>query len=244
MIAMYKTYVIDTIEDLEINNFNPVQKGFFEQKNTAQINYDLVPESELEYYIGKFGGMIEIGEYGTIAGVKYYEVSGKDHAVGFDEGMFSISGNTVPGLSLKTILTQQMNLANTKERKRNRIPIETINNSVEETMQKFINNGGNNKNIVNGLENQQFLPVYDAIGNIIDYHVNATRYKKVKYMKSNLDVVKVYTTNQLSSLHGIRTTEHTLIWEREEIKELTIEKVIKDYEDRNNCKIKIIKEND
>jgi len=59
-----------------------------------------------------------------------------------------------------------------------------------------------------------------------------------------LDVVKVYTANRLVALKDISDAEYTLIWEREEIKELTIEKVIKDYEDRNNCKIKIIKEND
>jgi exodeoxyribonuclease-5 len=190
MINMYKTYVNDSVVDLYINNFNPIQKGFFDQQNAAKMSYDLVPEDELSYYIGKFGNMTEIGEYGTINGVKYFEISGRDHSVGFDEGMFSISGNTIPGLSLKSLLTQQVNSENSKKRKNDKVSIDRINQMVESQIVQMVENGGKDSSIVNGLSNQQFLPVYDAIGNIVDYHVNPTRQKKIKYMESDTDVVK------------------------------------------------------
>ena len=190
MMNMYKTFVNDAVDDLYINNFNPVAKGFFEQQNEAKMSYDVVPESELDYYIGKFGNMVEIEAYGMINGIKYYEVAGKDHSVGFDEGMFSISGNTIPGLSLKGILTQQLTSENQKKRKRDRTSIDSLNTLIEDKMIQFAENGGVDKNLVDGLDDQQFLPVYDAIGNIIDYHVNPTRQKKIKYLKSNTDVVK------------------------------------------------------
>jgi len=190
MINMYNTYVNDAVSDLNINNFNPVQKGFFEQNNSAGMQYDIVSETDLQYYIGRFGNMVEIEEYGEINGVKYFEVTGRDHSVGFDEGMFSISGNTVPGLSLKAILTQQLTEENQKQRKRERASVDSINNLVEMQIMEYAEKGGSNTALVNGLQNQQFLPIYDAVGNIIDYHLNPTRQKKIKHMKTDTDVVK------------------------------------------------------
>ena len=209
MINMYKTFVLDSVDDLHVNNYNPVTKGFFEQLNTENLSFDLVPEDELDYYTGFFGRMKEVGLYGEIGGIKYYKLVGNEHTTSFDEGMFSIAGSTVPGIELKSILLNQLNAENKKRNKRDKVSVDTINNSVDAKMERFILSGGTDISIVNLPEGTSAVPIYDLSGSIINYKLDLNRHDKVKYMRTDTDVVKsaAYTFSkfkhrQASVLHN------------------------------------------
>ena len=222
---MYQEFVTNSVNDLRVTNYNPIQKGFFEQLNRDNLSFDIIAEDELDYYTGFFGRMENIGYYGEINGQKYYKLVGKEHVISFDEGMISIAGSTIPGLSFKSILTNQLTTANKGEKQKNRISKDAIDNSVELAMQDMIANGGRS-HIINIPTGAMPVPVYDVLGEIIDYKIDLNRYDKVKHMHNNMDVVKsaAYTFSkfkhrQASVMHNEEVVDKLLQYHADNIVE-------------------------
>ena len=199
MVNMYKEFVINAVDDLNVTIYNPIPKGFFESLNKSQMKYEIIAEDEVDYYEGMFGNMTNIGEYGTINGVKYYKLVGRGHEVGFDEGMISIAGTTIEGISLKSILINNMVVANKKKKKHERESRQAMENRVTQILDNFIASGGKDTSIFKGVEGNMPIPVYDFSGSVIDYKIQPTTYDKVKHMKYSLDVVESakYTLTKL-----------------------------------------------
>ncbi|MCK5849107.1 MAG: hypothetical protein KAH01_07935 [Caldisericia bacterium] len=191
LLHMHRDYVARNAKSLKVSNFEPVQKGYFDQLNEQNMTFELVPESELSYYTGKIGRMKDMGAYGTINGIKYHKVSGYSYETSFDEGMLSIAGNAIPGKSLKGLLAEQIRESEQKKRRgETKLSTNQINETVEEQMVRFANSGGSDTSILGFDGEWNAIPTYDMKGRIIDYKLDISRQEKVQHLKADLDVVK------------------------------------------------------
>ncbi len=194
MMNEYKFYVTEAADDMKVNNFNSIKKGYFASPSETSMKFDIVPEHDLEHFTGFFGNMKNIGLYGEINGVKYFKVTGRSHELGYDEGMLSIVGNTVPGKSLKGLLVQNIKATDRKDNiSRKRKSSSKIDETVVEMIQEIVAGGGD-ASFLNIADNQHLIPVYDATGDIVDYHIDLDVADTVENLGQDLDVVTTAAT--------------------------------------------------
>ena len=218
ILNMYDEYVVKKADMLKVANaYDPIQKGYFDQLNRANMTFELIPEEDLDYHTGKIGRMKNIGYYGKIGGIKYYKVVGHEYTTDFDEGMLSIAGNPIPGKSLKSLLSEQMREEDKKLSKRDKRSSSKIDEIVEDKIIRFVNSGGTDTSIMSFEGDWNAIPVYDMRGRIIDYKLDISRQEKVQHLGSELDVVKSaaytfskFTHREASLVHNEKVIDKML----------------------------------
>ena len=218
ILNMYNEYVVKKADMLKVANaYDPIQKGYFDQLNRANMTFELIPEDDVAYHTGRIGRMKNIGYYGTIGGTKYYKVVGHEYSSDFDEGMLSIAGNPIPGKSLKSLLAEQMREEDKKLSKRDKRSSSKVDEIVEDKIIQFVNSGGKDTSIISFDGDWNAIPVYDMRGRIIDYKLDISRQEKVKHLGSELDVVKSaaytfskFTHREASLIHNEKVIDKML----------------------------------
>jgi len=210
---MYKYYVTNTSKNFKTGLFNPVKKGYMAEVNNEQMKFEIIPEYDLKYYTNKIGNMKNIGEFGVINGIKYYKVVGRGHDLGYDEGIFSIAGDTIDGISVKSILLNQIDYIEKDKIKSDRLTKQEKDEMIDDIINTAALNDGK-FSFMSLPEDTNLIPVYDTIGRIINYKIQLSKNEKINHMNMSNDIIETsaYTFSKMkhreaAMLHNIKAVD-------------------------------------